>query len=95
MKPVLDLIFSMIVRQYRLLLLTKELLSGGATQQEIERTLKVRDFVARNLMGQCRNFDQETLDGIYQRLVEVDERVKTGRVEWETALDTLIVGLTM
>jgi DNA polymerase-3 subunit delta len=89
------LIFSMIVRQYRLLLLTKDLLSAHATQGEIEKTLKVRDFVARNLIAQCRNFDQDTLDGIYRRLVEVDERIKTGRIEWETALDTLIVGLTM
>jgi len=88
------LIFSMIIRQYRLLLLTKELLSAHATPNEIEKTLKVRDFVARNLIGQCKNFDQPTLDSIYRRLVEVDERVKTGKIEWETALDTLVVGLT-
>jgi len=89
------LIFSMIIRQYRLLLLTKELLSAHATPNEIERTLKVRDFVARNLISQCKNFDQPTLDGIFRRLVEVDERVKTGKIEWETALDTLVVGLTI
>lgn len=91
------LLFSMIIRQFRLLIWTKELLSHHATQKEIADSLKsqrVRDFVVPKLIQQCKNFDQPTLDTIYRRLIEVDERIKTGKIEWETALDTLIVALS-
>ncbi|NUM45689.1 MAG: DNA polymerase III subunit delta [Anaerolineales bacterium] len=91
------ILFSMIVRQFRFLIWTKEMLSQNATQREIADSLKsqrVRDFVVPKLIQQSKNFDQPTLDAIYRRLIEIDERVKTGQIEWETALDTLIVGLT-
>ncbi|GAB4578728.1 MAG: hypothetical protein Fur0022_14640 [Anaerolineales bacterium] len=91
------LLFSMIVRQFRFLIWTKEMLNRNATQREIAEVLKsqrVRDFVVPKLIQQCRNFELDTLDNIYRRLAEIDERVKTGKIEWETALDTLIVGLT-
>ncbi len=87
-------LFGMIVRQFRLLLLTKELLSQGATQQAVASELDVRDFVARKLIAQARNFTLPTLEEIYLRLGEIDASIKTGKIEPVLALDTLIAGLT-
>jgi len=87
-------LLGMITRQFRLLLLTKEMLQGNASSNEIAHALNVRDFVVRKLVTQCRNFEMSLLEGIYQKLAEVDENIKTGKIEAETALDTLVAGLT-
>jgi DNA polymerase-3 subunit delta len=87
-------LLGMITRQFRLLLQAKEMLTDNATSNEIAQTLKVHEFVARKLTNQCRNFDLHLLEAIYRKLAEVDENIKTGKIEAETALDTLVVGLT-
>ncbi len=86
-------LFGMIIRQFRLLLLYREMQDQGATQPEIVSGLGVHEFVVKKIGGQARNFDLPALEAIYRRLLEIDERIKTGRVDAEVALDTLIVGL--
>lgn len=87
-------IFGMIVRQFRLLLWTREMLDGGAAKKEIIQQLRVQPFVVDKLMGQARHFSMTDLEMIYHRLLEVDESVKTGRIKIELALETLVVALT-
>jgi DNA polymerase-3 subunit delta len=87
-------IFGMIIRQFRLLLLTKTMTMAGARPAEIAKSLKVRDFVARKLIEQSRNFSPANLNQIYRRLGDLDVRIKTGQIEAVTALTTLIVALT-
>jgi DNA polymerase-3 subunit delta len=87
-------LFGMIVRQFRLLLLTRELLDAGYREAEIARQLKTYPFVARKLIGQARNFSLEGLEDIYHKLLDVDEAIKTGKMEGDVALDTLITSLT-
>lgn len=88
-------LFGMIIRQFRLLLLTRELLDAGQREAEIAKTLKTHPFVVGKLMGQVRNFTLETLDDIYHKLLEVDVSIKTGQIEADVALDTLITALTI
>lgn len=88
-------LLGMITRQFRLLLLAKELLAGNANSNEIARTLRVQDFVVRKLISQSRNFERPALEEIYRKLAEVDETIKTGKMEAETALETLVVALTL
>jgi DNA polymerase-3 subunit delta len=87
-------LLGMITRQFRLLLQTKEMLDDNAAPNEIVRSLKIHDFVARKLTAQCRNFDLPLLEAIYRKLAEIDESIKTGKMDAETALDTLVAGLT-
>ena len=87
-------LFGMIVRQFRLLLLTRELVDAGNREAEVAKQLKTYPFVARKLSGQVRNFSLESLEAIYRKLLEVDEAIKTGQMEGDVALDTLIVALT-
>jgi DNA polymerase-3 subunit delta len=87
-------LFGMVVRQFRLLLLTRELLDAGFKGNEVAQRLKVHPFVARKVISQVHHFSSPTLEMIYRRLLEVDEAIKTGQMEGDLALDTLIVDLT-
>jgi DNA polymerase-3 subunit delta len=87
-------LYGMVVRQFRLLLLTRELLDGGHREADVARILKLHPFVAKKLVPQCRNFDLPTLEAIYHKLLEIDESIKTGRVAADIAMDSLIVSLT-
>jgi DNA polymerase-3 subunit delta len=86
-------LFGMIVRQFRLLLLTRELLDAGNQAAEIARQLKTYPFVAQKLIGQVRNFSLPALERIYHRLLEVDQAIKTGQMDGDIALDTLVTSL--
>ena len=83
-------VFSMIVRQYRLLLLMKSYLAGGGMPGGAAEALDVHDFVARKVQEQSRRYRIEQLERIYHYLFEMDLDIKTGKVEPELALDVLV-----
>ena len=87
-------LFGMVVRQFRLLLLTRELLDDGYSEPEIASALNTPPFVVRKLMGQVRNFTLPQLETIYHKLLDIDEAIKTGQTEGDVALDMLVVALT-
>jgi len=61
---------------------------------DVARELGIKPFVARKLVPQAHQFTQEQLEGIYRRLLELDEAAKTSQIEVDLALDTLVVSLT-
>lgn len=83
-------IFGMIVRQFRLLLLAREVLDAGGREREIASRLKVHPYVAGKIAAQARHFDLILLEGVFRRLLEIDEAIKTGEVPGDLALDTLV-----
>ena len=87
-------LFGMIIRQFRLLLLTRELLDAGYREAEIASALKTSGFVVRKLTGQVRNFSLPQLEAIYHKLLDVDNNIKTGQIDGDVALDTLVAALT-
>ena len=88
-------IFLMVVRQFRLLLLASEILEGGRTDREVARDLHLQPFIAQKISTQARRFSIDTLEGVYRRLLEIDEATKTGQMEGEVALDAFIAGFTL
>jgi len=87
-------IFGMVVRQFRLLILAREVMDKGGREPDIARELKITSFVAGKLASQSQRFTQKTLEGIYRNLLEMDEAAKTSQVEGDLALDMLVVSLT-
>jgi len=87
-------LLSMIVRQFRLLLQMKDLAARGKTLDAAREQLKLHPFVAEKTWNQAHNFALPQLEAIYQRLLDADVAIKTGRSEPEVALDLLIVELT-
>jgi DNA polymerase-3 subunit delta len=85
---------SMIVRQYRLLLQAREMLNERASEADISRTLGLHPFPTGKICAQARNYKLGDLEQIYRRLLEYDVEIKTGRIQAEAALDTLVGALT-
>ncbi len=76
----------MLARHFRQLICAKEL----GDYQEVINQLKVRPFVARNLMNQARGFTLEQLERIYGLCFDSDQWVKTGRMEERTSMEVLL-----
>ena len=83
-------VFAMIVRQFRLLLLAREALDAGTPAAQLASALEVHPFVAQKLAGQARNFRLAALEDLYRRLRDIDDEVKSGRIELETAMEALV-----
>lgn len=87
-------IFSMIVRQFRLLLLSREILDQNGGEIEVTRRLKLHPFVGRKIASQARFFNQSQLESIYHRLLDIDSSLKTGMMSVDLSVDLLIAEIT-
>jgi DNA polymerase III subunit delta len=87
-------ILSMVVRQYRLLIMAKELIdAGNAKTLVLMQELKVRDFVAERLLQQAGLYHTAELLAVFNKLLQIDQQIKTGQIEGELALELLIVDI--
>ena len=93
-----QLLFSMVVRQYRQLMLVKAAKDEGLPDAEIGRKLGIaHPFPLSKYIEQSRRYPPDALDRAYRRLLETDVAVKTGVMDIEPALEMLIgelAGLT-
>ena len=88
-------LFALIVRQFRLLLMTRDHMAQGGSAQApaIAKALSVHPFAAGKLARQARRFRIEQLDAILKHLQRVDQDMKTGRIQPRLALDLLVTSL--
>lgn len=77
-------LFSMFIYQIRNLIKVK---SGPMAK------LDMHPFVIKKTSQQARNFSFEDLKKIYQKLLEIDLDVKTGKIDIKAALEMFIVGI--
>ena len=87
-------IFGMVIRQFRLLILAREVTDEHGSLQDVTEALGVHPYVAEKSYNQAKNFSMETLKAIYHRLLAIDEAAKTGGMILEDSLDIFIVELT-
>jgi len=86
-------ILAMVVRQFRLIILVKDLTGRGENPASIPQLLGLHPFVARKLHTQSANFTFAQLERIYRYLLDLDLAIKTGDVTPEAALDLLVAGV--
>ena len=84
----------MVIRQFRLLLLAREIIDRRGRVADIQKALGLHDFVAKKVSGQAQNFTLPALEAIYRQLLDIDEGIKTGQLTIELALDLLVVELS-
>jgi len=87
-------VWGMVVRQFRLLLLVREVLDVHGGVDEVTRALGVHPFVAEKVAGQARRFSLPALEKIYHQLLEIDEAAKKSQITLDLAMETLVVELT-
>ena len=83
------MLFGMIIRQFRLLVLAKEHLESGA-DGDMAKALRVHPFVAQKLREQARRYSLSQLESIYRHLHERDIAIKTGELGATLALQMLV-----
>jgi DNA polymerase-3 subunit delta len=87
-------IWPMVVRQFRLLLLAREVIEQGGGAPEVQRVLGGPDFVAKKAYEQAKRFSLPVLERVYHKLLEIDEVAKTGRMPLDVAMEMLVTELT-
>jgi DNA polymerase-3 subunit delta len=85
--------WGMIIRQFRLVLLAREVINRGGGEDEAAQALGVHPYVAGKALKQARRFTLEALEQIYHRLLEIDEAAKTGRMPLDLGMDLLVFEL--
>lgn len=88
-------LFSMFIRQFRLLIQVKSLAEEGLKPPAIAKRTQIHSFVCGKLFQQCRTFSLAQLEQIYTHLLDIDVRVKTGRTEMVTALNLLVAEVAL
>ncbi len=87
-------LMNMFAYQFRNLLKVADLKENGAfSEYEIAKITKMHPFVIRKNLSQIRNFSLEKLKLIYQKLSQLDTKIKTGRIEIKLALDKFVAEL--
>jgi len=86
-------VWSMIIRQFRLMLLAREVLDAKGGVPEAMKALRSAEYPAKKAVEAARRFTMPRLEQIYRQLLEIDEAAKTGRMPLEVALDLLVVEL--
>lgn len=82
----------MIARQYRLMLLAKDLQNRGYTEQQIASELSIHPFVANKVLQQTRNVSFQELERNIRLLLEGDVALKTSS-QTRSILEGLVIGL--
>lgn len=88
-------LFSMIIRQFRLLIQVKELADDGLKPPAISKEIRQHSYVVGKLFQQGRGFSLTQLESIYRHLLAIDVDVKTGKNDINTALGLLVATLTV
>lgn len=81
-------VFAMIVRQFRMALMTKEALEEGISSAEtIAGLIHENPYGVKKVIQQCRRFTYQELQEIYYALYELDGAIKRGNVLPEVGLE--------
>ncbi|MCS6906274.1 MAG: DNA polymerase III subunit delta [Anaerolineales bacterium] len=92
------LVFFSVVHQFRQIVLAKLALEEGETPSEAVQVLshfRIPLYPARIALEQAQKFRLETLHRLYQRFLAIDISIKSGEIDAEVALETLVAALTL
>lgn len=88
-------LFSMFIRQFRLLIQVKSLMDEGMNPAAIAKETRIHKFVCGKLVQQGRGFTLPQLEAIFKHLLAIDIKVKTGEMEMGTALNLLVAEVSL
>ena len=87
-------LLAMLARQVRLIVQGKELMRQGRPEKEIQNRLGLTsEFALRKTLEQAEKYSWERLKEVYNKLLEADLSIKTGRYDGELTLNILLAEL--
>lgn len=92
-EPPMRILF-MIVRQFKIMLQIQELKSKGYGESSIAQTLGMRNFIVSKAFKQLENFRDRKITGILNSCAEIEEQVKTGKVDELIGVELLLISFS-
>jgi len=86
-------ILSLMARQFRNMLLIKQLSKQGFNQQQMASQLGLHPYAVKIAAEQARRYEVDKLKQTISRLAEVDYRMKTGKMDKVLALEMFMLQL--
>lgn len=86
-------LLALIARQFRMMLVTKDLTGQGFSQSQIASQLGAHPYAIKIAGEQGRRFRRETLERIMKELADLDVAMKTGAVDKTFGLELFILRL--
>jgi len=83
-------LLTMITRQIKIILQVRQALDLGQSSRQIISELKQNPYVIQKAIEQARHFSLNALKIIFDKLVEIDFKIKTGQGEPQVLLNLLI-----
>lgn len=80
----------MIIRQFRLLILVKQAIEKGFSARKIMSQLKLHPYMVQKYLNQIPHYSLPVLKKIFQSLVTIDYKIKTGQADLKSALNLLM-----
>ncbi len=87
------LLFSLLVRQLRLILRAQELRGGGLTKKEVEGRLRISPWNAEGFWAQVEIFSSPLREGLWPATWKTDQKMKLSRGDKGLLLEEYVLGL--
>lgn len=84
-------ILALLVKQYNMVYVVKSLLKKGFRQNEIASKIGAHPYAASKYMNQSRRFRSSELRAIIEEGIDLEERVKTGKLKDILAVELFLV----
>ena len=85
-------LLSMIIYQFRTLIIIKDLLERGISISKIASEAKISPYVIEKCLPLAKKYPLEELKNFYQQLYQFDIKIKTGLLQSRVAIDLLVAG---
>lgn len=89
-EPPMRILF-LILRQFHILLLIKDLKTKGKDQKEIASKVKIPEFAVRRNLAQVREFSFEQLQAALEDGLHAETDIKTGIMSEQLAVETFLI----
>ncbi len=83
-------LLTMITRQIKIILQVRQALDLGQSSRQIISELKLNPYVVQKAIEQARHFSLNALKIIFDKLIEIDFKIKTGQGEAAALIELLI-----
>ena len=86
-------ILAMITRQFRLMVMAKDVSDTTENAYAVSQRLKLHPYVAKKMINQSRHYTMQELARVYQRLAALDLILKSDREKLKAALTLFVAEL--
>ena len=85
-------LMTMIIRQFRILLQIKSALEEGVSRGQLAKYLSLHPFVITKSIASAQLYSLEELKSIYQRLLNLEKKIKSSGLKSKTLLNLFVLG---